>query len=324
MGSMGRGLSVIMLAVLTLPGAAQTVNDEALLREVLTANAAAREKLTAFSMRYSWSSTTPAIAESSDDLAQLVSDRRHNGTATEVWSRRGRYVYLESSSAKSDGSEQQSHRHEAVLNESYFGICDTSPGHVFMCEQYDRPTGAETAANFSGIVSSGFWHDLLRYGFGSGDEYLQTAVLAHPGAIRWHIERESGKGKLYKLTRYTPATFKANQPDTEYWIDGDKGHLITKVRSYAPAGTLWLSIEVAAREAVPGIWVPGEIHEIRDGAQFHATIGEITLISEPAEDQFTWSAFVSGVENAQLARREHHDGTSVTSVFVDRQLVPRN
>jgi hypothetical protein len=320
-----RSIPAVFILFATASALAQNVNNPSLLKEVLDSNRASREKISSFTMTYSWKTTQPVYNGPANELSGLISDRQDQGHATEVVDGAKRYIFLETSGARKDGSFAQSRKHEAVLNEKYFGICDVTTNVVSNCEQYDLPASGNIDLELRERIGTGFWFDIAKYGLGAGDEYLQDAVLQHPTAIRWAIEKTGAEGEnLYKLTRFTPATPDPNQADTEYYIDGNAGHLIVQVKAFDRTGNIWLDIAVRPKEVSPGVWFPEKIREVRQGVVQEINVVSVVMHTAATPEQFSWKGMSIDLSAVQLSRRIKADGTSITSRFEDGELMARN
>lgn len=317
--AMGGLLSV----VLGFTVAAQQVNDATLLERVLTGNSASRAKAKSYSITFNWVVETPIYQGPESPFSELVSERIDQGQAQQVVNGEHQYILLESSGGRKDGTVSQNHKHEAVLNSEYFGRCIESSGGIPTCEQVDLPVDGKLTPDLSTHISSGFWFNVTRYGFGTGDEYLQDAVQLFPEVLRWEIAKVADESRdIYKITRYTPANADPNQPDTEFFVDANAGYLITEVKSYE-RGTLWLHIIVQPREIAPGVWFPINIREERQGIVTSIDVTNANVGQIPRTEKFTWRGLGFDAASAVLTTRtlsngEIQEGTIVDGVFVAR------
>lgn len=262
-----------------------SVDDRALLQEVLDGNKASRDLPAKYRMRYQWTYEMPLL-EGLGEGGDLLSNRTDSGTSTLFVDGARKHLKVNGGGIGHDGTRPVILLEEAFMTGSSFCHLDLSPGTVNVCHEWARPSDTAAQAEFDARVAGSLGQNLLRYGLGAGDEYLQDAVLMHPDVIRWKARR--AEGGLIVVERHIPVRQPEGKPDTVYTIDPAAGYLITQVTAYEPNCEVWLEISVTPRQLPGGKWVPASIREVRSGIVSQFEIQELEFDPVIGPGVFTW------------------------------------
>lgn len=106
--------------------------------------------------------------------------------------------------------------------------------------------------------------DMLKYGFGSGNETLQELIAAEGPSSRWRVHKEHAPDgrTLFRVERFTPLVRDPDTPTMELIVDPAQGFLVTSFIARAADGSLGMRRIVRAEPVGPGgAWFPMEVHE---------------------------------------------------------------
>lgn len=281
-----------LVATLLALGAAQqgpsetVVDNPALLQEVLAGNSASRALPGKYRMKYRWTFDMPSLEELGAEAA-LIADRVDSGSSTLFVDGPRKHLKVFGGGAAKDGTRQQILAEEVFVTESSYAEIHLAPGLVQVCYEWARPTTPERLAEYNSRVAGGFGPNLLLYGLGTGDEYLQDAVLTRPDVLSWRIERQDSG--LIRLERHIRGKQPDGIPDSIFTIDPARGHLVVHVQAYDKSGHNWLEIDVVPQQLAGGVWVPRRIQEVRSGIISQFEIEELEFAGTMDAGIFSWA-----------------------------------
>lgn len=298
-------------------------SQQALLENVIAQNTAARERVKTAIVELEWE--TRYIAKEGAPILPAGSKGDRVDTGTRRWLYKDGYyaVRTDRSAQVAESGFLQRNSESLVLNDRYLAFMAQADGRYV--SQYDHFSLSEMPEYSKDRCSLYGTGGVLRFGFGTCDEYLNESVKVHPGVASWTISKEPGGG-VFRISRFSPLGRKSNQPNTVYIVDPSKDFLITKTTAYENDGHLWADYAVELQRLETGQWFPKVVTQRRSpGIQVTITIKKAVLNSDIPDTEFQLEAILPTDRDKSELRLYRRDvrGATEEMRYQDGAWVPR-